>query len=89
MREHTGVLTFRVSNTNLSGAIEILHALGGFARHPEVYQTLLFERSRRALQPPPCEIRLTRGAFEALPHVIRRLLTAEHGRADAAAARPV
>jgi hypothetical protein len=77
MVEDPNPLAFRVSAEALHGAIEALHALGGLEQYPEAYQALILERSRRELQSPPQEIRLTREAFAALPAVVRRLLTAE------------
>jgi hypothetical protein len=77
MREENDTRTLGVSNENLRGAIEILRAMDRLAWHFSVYATLSVERSRRELlAAPPREIRLTREAFEALPHVIQRLLAA-------------
>jgi hypothetical protein len=70
-------LSFPVSPENLSEAIDLLRTLGGLTAHPEVYQALVVERSRRELLSPPREIRVTREAFAALPPAVRRLLTAE------------
>ena len=70
-------LSFRVSTESLNGAIEILRAMNGFAEHPEVYQALILERSRRELLSPPREILATPEAFEALPLAVRELLTPE------------
>jgi hypothetical protein len=70
---------WRVSTENLNGAVQILPEHGGLGEYPEAYQALVLERSRRELQSPPQEIRLDRAAFEALPHDVQRLLTAEAG----------
>jgi hypothetical protein len=77
MVDDPDLLWFRVSTENLNRAIEILRALGGLAQHPEAYQALVLERSRRELQSPPQEIRLVREPFEALPPDVQRLLMAE------------
>jgi hypothetical protein len=74
MAEAPDTLSFRVSAETLNGALEILKALDGPAQHPEAYQALVLERSRRKLQSPPQKIRLAREACEALPHVGRHLL---------------
>jgi hypothetical protein len=62
-----GTLSFPVSTENLNGAIELLRKLGGLAQYPEAYQALVLERSRRELQSPAHEIRLSRATFDALP----------------------
>lgn len=67
----------RVSNEALSGAIEILRTQGGLEQHSEAYQALVLERSRRELQSPPQEIRLSRAAFEALPVAVKGLLVVD------------
>ncbi len=70
-------VAFRVSTADLNGAIEILRTLGGLAEHPLAYQALVLERSRRELQSPPLEVRLTREIFEALPPAVQLLLMTE------------
>jgi hypothetical protein len=70
---------FRVSTANLTGAIEILRALGGLEVYPEAYQVLVLERSSRELHAPPKEISLARESFEALPRDVQQLLTGEAG----------
>jgi hypothetical protein len=77
MVDDPDTVPFRVSTANLTGAIEILRALGGLAQHPEAYQALVLERSRRELQSPPLEVRLTREIFEALPPAVQQLLMTE------------
>jgi hypothetical protein len=76
MVDDPDVLSFRVTNANLNGAIEMLGALGGLDLYPEAYQTLVFERSRRE-QAPPQEIRFAREVFEALPYDVQQLLMSE------------
>jgi hypothetical protein len=74
MDDNPDTVVFRVSAGTLHGAIEILRALGGLERHPEAYQALILERSRRELQSSPREIRLPREAFEALPEAVQAML---------------
>jgi hypothetical protein len=52
---------------------------GGLELYPEAYPVLVLERSRRELQSPPQEIRLSPEAFEALPRDVQRLLMPEPG----------
>jgi len=79
MPDEPAALSFRVTTADLTGAIETLKALGGLERYPEAYPVLVLERSRRELQSPPQEIRLSREAFEALPGNVRQLLMAHRG----------
>ena len=74
MVEDSDTLSFRVSTPHLTTAIEILREQGGLAAHPEAYQALVLERSRRELQSPPQEVRLARDAYVALPPDVQRLL---------------
>lgn len=67
-------LSFRVTTANLNGAIQMLLESGGLAEYPLAYQALVLKRSRRELQSPPQEIRLSRDAFQGLPHEVQRLL---------------
>ena len=76
MPDDPDALSFRVTTANLSGAIQILLERGGLAEYPEVNPALVLERSRRELQSPPKEIRLTRQAFDGLPHDVQQLLLA-------------
>jgi hypothetical protein len=68
-------LSLRVSSENLHRAIERLGELGGLGEFPEAYQALVLERSRRELQSPANEIRLSRAAFRALPSDVQQFLT--------------
>jgi hypothetical protein len=79
MPDEPAALSFRVTTADLTGAIETLKALGGLERYPEAYPVLVLERSRRELQSPPQEIRLSREAFEALPGNVRQLLMGHRG----------
>jgi hypothetical protein len=77
MPDDADSLSFRVTTANLNGAIELLRERGGLAEYPVANQTLVLERSRRELQSPPQEIRLTCEAFDELPHEVQHLLLME------------
>jgi hypothetical protein len=74
MVDDPDTLVLRVSSPDLTGAIDMLKALGGLELFPEAYQALVLERSSRELQTPAKEIRLARKTFEALPRDVQRLL---------------
>ncbi len=76
------MLLFGVSTESLNSLVARLRSPGGFGRYPDVYHALVREQSHREMSLPPQEIRLTREAFEALPHEIRRLLVAGAGTDD-------
>jgi hypothetical protein len=74
MADDPDLLSFSVSNKNLNAAMEALRALGGLAVYPEAYNVIVLERNRRELRSPPQDLRLTRQAFEGLPHEVQHLL---------------
>jgi hypothetical protein len=67
-------LAFALSEADLKAALDLLRGRHPKDRYREARIILTVELERRRLKEPPAEIRIIRGAFEALPPEVQELL---------------
>jgi hypothetical protein len=74
MASQSETLAFALSEGDIKAALNLLRGRTPKDSYREVWILLTVELERRRLKAPPVEIRLGRGAFDALPPEVQELL---------------